>query len=122
MWPTKWRDFVTQNNLSGKEIEIAAADDLSQVGGCIAIFDEQESQAEADEFYPGIGVKAHGFVPVGGCAIGTGDPYFINSNDPQPGPLYRIYHDCVSDENYNRDQAVAKVLNSYEELLGFVDI
>lgn len=122
VWPPRWREFVERNGLSGKEADIPEVDDLSSVGACIEILNEQNARVESDELYPGIVVKAHGFVPVGGCAIGTGDPYFININDEQPGPLYRIYHDCVLDENYKRDEAIARVLNSYEEILRFISI
>jgi hypothetical protein len=52
--------------------------------------------------------------------IGSGDPYFINLNDSAPGPLYRIYHDSVRDRNYDRNNAIAKILESYEDLLRFL--
>lgn len=32
----------------------------------------------------------------------------------------RIYHDSVHDENYDRGQAIARVLDSYEELLKYL--
>lgn len=62
-----------------------------------------------------------GFVPVGICALGTGDPCFINSHDGDGGPLYRIYHDEVNDENYDPSRAVAIVLEDHRELLKYTD-
>jgi hypothetical protein len=48
--------------------------------------------------------------------VGSGD-YYINSQDGANGPLYRIYHDSVAEGGYKRSEAVAVVLESYEELL-----
>jgi hypothetical protein len=52
---------------------------------------------------------------------GTGDPFFIRIQDQQPGPVYRIYHDSVHDENYDREQASVRVLDSYEKLLMYLE-
>ena len=46
---------------------------------------------------------------------------FINVNDKQPGPVYRIYHESVHDQNYNREEAIEIVLKSYQHLLKFID-
>lgn len=121
MWPIAWRQFVEQHQLVGTEIEIPETADLSGVGAVLEILSEPASDTEANEHYPGIVVKGDGFVPVGGCTIGAGDPYFLNVHDRQPGPLYRIYHDSVLDATYNRTDAVAVVLRSFDELLKYVD-
>jgi hypothetical protein len=120
MWPDCYRDFAQRHGLCGKEVEIPDSDDLSNVGACISFFDEPDAREEAEGYYPGIVVTRDGFVPIGGCALGSGDPYFINIHDPQPGPVYRIYHDSVHDEGYSRADAIARVLDSYEELLQFL--
>jgi hypothetical protein len=120
MWPPGYNRFIEQHNLIGLEVEIPEQNDLSGVGALIELLDEVNAIKESTGFYPGLVVKADGYVPIGGCAIGCGDPYFINLHDPQPGPIYRIYHDSVLDEKYNREQAIARVLNSYEELLLYV--
>jgi hypothetical protein len=120
MWPPEYKRFIDQHNLNGREIEIPNQNDLSGVGALIELFDEVNSIEESAGAYPGLVVKADGYVPIGGCAIGCGDPYFINLNDPRPGPVYRIYYDLVLDEKYDREQAIARVLNSYEELLLYI--
>ena len=66
-------------------------------------------------------VLSDGYVPIACCAEGSGDPYFIRIQDQQPGPVYRIYHDSVHDENYDRGQAIVRVLDSYEELLMYLE-
>ncbi len=117
--PIYWKDFVEQHALSGAEIDIPSGIDPTGAGAEFEILSDVSIRQEAEELFPGIGVAADGFVPVGGCVIGTGDPYFINSNDGPCGPLYRIYHDAVSDAGYDRNDAVDLILNDYSELLKF---
>ena len=51
---------------------------------------------------------------------GSGDPYFINIDDGANGPLYRIYHDAVGEDGYDRNDAVAVVLESQSDILKYV--
>ena len=96
MIPEYWKSFVEKHSLEGKEIEIPEDIDLSELGANFVILDELDIQKESEDLYPGIVVAKEGFVPVGGCLEGSGDPYFINLNDGAEGPLYRIYHDRKS--------------------------
>ena len=120
MFPVFWKRFLEDVGIVGVEIEIPEKDDLSGLGATINVYDEDSARREAEEFYPGIAVVQDGFIPIGGCALGSGDPYFINSNDGADGALYQIYHDAVGDQGYDRDQAVAVVLRSYKELVKYV--
>jgi hypothetical protein len=117
MWPQEYRQFVEVNRLAGKSVEISDRVDLSGVGASIRLFNEADAASEANEVYPGLVVKADGYVPIACCAEGSGDPYFIRIQDPPLGPVYRIYHDSVHDESYDRGQAIVRVLDSYEDLL-----
>jgi hypothetical protein len=120
IFPEFWRRFLAEHRLVRLEVEIPAACDLTSIGAVIEILDEDAAASEAHEALPGVGVWADGFVPVGGCGIGTGDPYFINIHDSDNGPLYRISHEDVSLTGYDRAQAVATVLAHYRDLLRFV--
>lgn len=119
--PHYWHTFLHQNRLAGRELSIPAEAELSGVGIEIEILDEQGILTEQTEAYPGICVSGVEFVPIGICALGTGDPCFINSHDGDGGPLYRIYHDEVNDENYDPSRAVAIVLEDHRELLKYTD-
>ena len=121
MWPPHYRQFVERHRLVGTELEVPDSADLSGVGASIGLYDEAAAREEAEGFYPGLVVKDDGFVPIGQDLLGGGDPYFINIRDSPPGPVYRIYHDSVADRDYNPSEAIARVLESYEQLLGFVD-
>ncbi|MCC7422987.1 MAG: hypothetical protein IT428_22150 [Planctomycetaceae bacterium] len=120
MWPPHFQQFAAAHRLVGAMIEIPEADDASGLGASFQILDDAGVAGELDA-YPGTVVAADGFVPIGGCLLGSGDPYFIRSSDPAPGPVYRIYHDSVFDADYDRDEAVATVLESYEDLLRFIE-
>ncbi len=115
-----WRTFVEQHHLVGREISVPDDRDISEVGIEIEILGEEAIHSEQTAAYPGIAVAEAGYIPVGGCSIGTGDPYFINIHDGEGGPLYRIYHDEVVDQNYNPKTAIAVVLKDYRELLNFL--
>ncbi|MFZ1059471.1 MAG: hypothetical protein WAP47_09800, partial [Candidatus Rokuibacteriota bacterium] len=61
---------------------------------------EAQSIDELTNCWPGLGVSKDGYVPVAWCSTGSGDYYYINTNDGQSGPLYRVYHDAVGPEGY----------------------
>ncbi len=119
--PPYWKLFVEQHDLVAREFSISEERDLSGVGAEIEILDEQNSEWERTQTYPGIGVFPAGFIPVGSCGVGSGDPYFICTKDGEGGPLYRIYHDEVISENYDRTRAIVVVLGDYRELLKFAN-
>jgi len=97
MVPSYWLKFITEKSLVGADVEIPWEDD-DQMTHSIEIFNEKNCIDEAINYWPGIGVTKDGFVPIGGCSTGSGDPYFINTNDGENGPLYQIYHDFVSED------------------------
>jgi hypothetical protein len=117
--PPYWKTFVEQHQLIGREFLLPVEVDLSGVGANIELLDEANISTEQTESYPGIAVACAGFVPVGGCVIGTGDPYFINVHDGEGGPLYRIYHDEVIRDPIDLGVAVAVLLKDYRELLDY---
>lgn len=121
MFPNYWKNFISENSLVNQEIEFPwpEEDDLNCI---IEIFSESDAITESNEYWPGIGVAKDGFIPVGHCGIGTGDPFFINENDGMNGPLYKIDHERVSSLGYNRNEAVLVMLASYSELTKYADI
>jgi hypothetical protein len=118
-FPTYWQSFIESAGLVGGRTTIPEEKDASGVGADIYWFTDEQAREEKDEFYPGIAVAKDGFVPVGGCDTGSGDPYFICVTDGADGPLYRVYHDSVREDGYDRDEAVAVVLQDYRQILSF---
>jgi len=117
--PTYWKQFRDEHNLTGVEIEVPESEDCSELGAEIEILDDAGILSEATDLYPGIEAARHGFIPVGGCSIGSGDPYFIRSSEGAGGSLYRIFHDMVFENDFPEAKAVTKVLERFDDLLRF---
>lgn len=117
--PAYWKIFRDENNLVGVEIEIPESEDRSELGAEIVILDDAGILSEATDLYPGIEATRHGFIPIGGCSIGSGDPYFIRTSEGAGGALYRIYHDKVFEDEFPEAQAVTKVLERFDDILRF---
>jgi hypothetical protein len=121
MLPNYWVEFISNNALTGATAEVPPPRDQSGLGAEIAFLIEAQSTDEATNFWPGLAVAGDGYVPVGSCLSGSGDYYYIRTNDGVAGALYRVYHDAVSQHGYDSEEAIAVVLGSYEELLDYVD-
>jgi hypothetical protein len=115
---TEWKAFVADNNLLKRETEIPAVSDKSGLGAVIMWMSEESSAEEKEKFYPGIAVAPLGYIPVGECQCGSGDPYFINDRQRPFGPLYRVYHDSTGESGVGKD-AIALVLEDYRDILKY---
>jgi hypothetical protein len=121
MFPRFWTDFTSENRLDGATVAVPEELDQSGLGANLKFLNAEQSIDEAENFWPGIGVAKDGYVPVGSCLCGSGNYYYIKTSDGPAGQLYRIYHDAVDLDGYDPDEAIAIVLQNYEELLGHVE-
>jgi hypothetical protein len=55
-------------------------------------------RAEMLEAYPGVAIYKHGYLNVATCSHGSGDPYFINTNEGENPRVLQVFHDVS--ENY----------------------
>ena len=117
--PDYWRIFRDSSNLTTLSVEIPESKDLSGLGADIEFFEDHSILNEMNEAYPGLIVHTDDFLPVGGCLVGTGDPYFIRVSEGEGGCLYQIYHDAVTDANYSHQDAIAIVLKDYRDILKY---
>lgn len=119
--PVYWTRFLAAHRIvAGLEVSVPDSVDRSEIGIDMEFLDDAGCRGEMNEAYPGLAVAADGFIAVGSCSIGSGDPYFINVNDGEGGPLYRIYHDAVSEHGYKRSEAVEVVLDDYRQLVRYL--
>jgi hypothetical protein len=116
MVPEHWEKIIKSNDLIGKNFEISEDDDLSEIGADFQIMNEEQSMSESTEAYPGIVAIKLGYFPVAMCLAGSGDYYYIKSEEGDSGALYRIYHDSVVEDSLDPD-GIDKVLNSYTSLI-----
>ena len=74
--------------------------------------------AEAIDAYPGIAIVPMGYVPIGDCMFGSGDPYFLKLNDTEDPPLVRVFHDMIDGQGQVRDGWYEVVCNHVSDLVG----
>lgn len=122
MLPRYWLLFVDTHALVGKSACLDERADLSTLGADLQFLSEADSLDELTNFWPGIGVAKDGYVPVASCLSGSGDYYYINTMDGENGPLYRMYHDAFRAEGYDADEAIDKILDHCEQLLGYLEL
>lgn len=99
----------------GGDFEISEDEDLSELGADLKIMSIEQCISEETECYPGIAALKENYVPVAMCLAGSGDYYYIRTTDGVNGPLYRIYHDAVNNEEIENN-GIEKVLKNYSSL------
>lgn len=95
-YPTWLADLLTTVPLCGLELGWQASEADDNVSW-LEWSDGPGILSESQESYPGLAILPAGFVNIGSCAMGTGDPYFISVNEGDDPPVYQVYHD-VSDQ------------------------
>ena len=91
-------DILETYALVGAQFSLAEGDDASDMGVELQWMTPKQSADESQETYPAIPAAKQGYVQVGTCLEGTGDPYFLRLGDSTDPPLVRILHDEVDDD------------------------
>ncbi len=73
------------------------------------------ARSEIEDTYPGVVVAQLGYIPVGGCLVGSGDPYFVRDRGDGELLLVQISHhfdspDADEDLIWPVGESLAKVL------------
>lgn len=90
--PPTLREVLAREPLVGVTVTIAPADDIAGIGVDMLWMEAAGILSEALEAYPGILAVPLGYIPIGECEMGSGDPYFFRSSD---GAVVRIPHDAA---------------------------
>jgi hypothetical protein len=97
--------LLRENGLEGVCFSLGETDDKSKLGAEVTWLTPTQIVSEATECQPGTSVVPLGFIPFGGCAEGSGDPYFLDmreaTNDP---PVVRVPHDFSGRGPYPLDR------------------
>src|SRR5687767_11332163 len=93
--PPALAKLLTSTPLVGLNLVLDDEQDESGLGADLRWMTAEEMIDEAKNVYPGIAAVPLGFLPVGICLEGSGDPYFIRLKD---GAVVRIPHDAVDEE------------------------
>jgi hypothetical protein len=109
-------DLSKNYRLAGVCFSLSDDADNSGLGAEVIWLAPRQLVSEAFDAEPGRSVISSKFLPIGVCAIGSGDPYFLNlrgaSNDP---PVVRIPHNYAATNPYplERVEVVASRLSEF---------
>ena len=121
--PSWLTEMLQRYRLIGGVFELAECDDVSGLGVAMQWMSPAMLLEEMLQAMPGRIAEASGFLAVGACLEGSGDPYFLKLRDraETDPPVYRIYHDArfgpVAYEDLSAQQAnlVAPRLSAFLE-------
>jgi hypothetical protein len=106
--------------LAGTSFELTEGNDESGLGADLQWFSPKMMLEEALQFYPGISVLPLGYLPVAGCLLGSGDPYFLRVRDAKisDAVLVRVPHDFAIGDPYPEEliEVVASSLSKFLQL------
>jgi hypothetical protein len=95
--------WIEHYPLVGMLFSLPEEQDDSGMGVELKWLSPKEILDESRHSYPGIPALSKGYIPIGACLEGSGDPYFIKAGEENP-PLVRIMHESVSQNgNLNID-------------------
>jgi hypothetical protein len=86
-------DLMSEFRLVGTVFSLKAEDNPSRTGVDMRWMEPAGMREEARELYPGIEAVKNGYLPIGTCMVGSGDPYFLKVADGKNPPVVRIPHD-----------------------------
>jgi hypothetical protein len=96
---------------------LTANQDSSGLGVAMKWLSPRQIISETTESFPGISAAPLGYVAIGMCLEGSGDPYFLKSTSGSDPLLVRIPHDAVDGEQRLRENLVEIVSTSLSEFL-----
>jgi hypothetical protein len=86
--------------LIGVCFSLSENDDMSELGVELKWLTPDQIVEEALFSYPGKSVLKYGYLPIGACLLGSGDPYFLKmTENSEESALVRIPHNFASENN-----------------------
>lgn len=116
--PSSLAALLTSQPLVGLTLLLDDDADESGLGVEFRWMTAKQMVDEATNAYPGIVAILRGFLPVGICLEGSGDPYFIRLEDCA---FVRIPHDAVIDDDLDVGR-VERVASSVDALIDSANI
>lgn len=93
-------EILKEFPLAGVCFSLSEVDDESHMGVELKWMTPTEIVEETLSIYPGLSVFSQGYLPIGSCMEGTGDPYFLDLKDGADDPaIVRIPHDSVPSDD-----------------------
>jgi hypothetical protein len=90
--------LLKEYKLAGTEFSLSADDDRSSLGADVLWLTPAQMASESCECQPGLSLRGLAFVPIGACATGSGDYYYLDLRDDSfDPPVVRIPHDFAGE-------------------------
>lgn len=103
--PDWYVSLLETYRLSGSIFSLDDELDQSEMGVDLKWLTPEQTIDEALNTYPGKSVIELGYLPIGSCLAGSGDPYFLNLRSKSSDPvLVRIPHAAASEGSYPEDE------------------
>ncbi|MGD2181460.1 hypothetical protein [Lusitaniella coriacea] len=107
--------------LIGCDFELSEDLDISELGVGMQWMSAADTICESTEAYPGIAAVLVGYLPVGMCTYGSGDPYFLNTKDIAL-PLVRIPHTALDKNGKLIEEDIELVCSNLSNFFEIVEI
>ena len=101
---------------------LSEQEDNSGLGVNMKWLSPSQMISETVEAYPGIAAADSGYLPIGMCLEGSGDPYFLKTTTGDDPLLVRVPHEAVDAERRLREDQVEIVADRLSEFLEKVTI
>jgi len=102
--PTWLLDALMVYPIVGTRFRFSEEQDHSGLGVDMRWLTPAQTISEAIEAYPGIPASVCGYLPIGMCLQGSGDPYFLKMISGDDPPVVRIPHQAVRENKLLEDQ------------------
>ncbi|WGL59041.1 hypothetical protein QEJ31_10975 [Pigmentibacter sp. JX0631] len=112
--PNWYCELIFNYPLINRGIEISQDKDHSRMGIDLYWMSPEQTIEELFDYYPGINLKSEKIFPFGICAMGSGNPYFIDTNSSK-FPVLRIIHDNFDENLKNIHEIVQISFNEFIE-------
>jgi hypothetical protein len=88
----------------GQEFRLNEEDDYSELGVEMSWMTPEDQIEEAFNFYPCKVAVNYGYIPIGKCMYGSGDPYCLEFSKDNIWNIVRVPHDSIVDDKLNIDE------------------
>jgi hypothetical protein len=110
--PGWYRDLLRTVPLIGLELGVVHPDSSDDDVSSVLWLGPEGIRTESVELFPGSAVVGRGYLCVGGCAHGSGDQYFLDTNAGDDPRLVQIYHDVGTDADRILAEGVVEIAPS----------
>lgn len=115
---SKWLfDLMRRHRLASTNFLISEDLDPTGLGVAMQWMTPSDILTEALKTYPGIPASALGYLPIGTCLEGSGDPYFLRTRKDENPALVRVPHEAVDEESSLVESSVEVVSDSISDFL-----